>query len=121
MDAEEASMSESIAINEDLRNLSWEILITRDDLLSIAERLPDQTRERAHQTAGRLPALSTNVQRILSSLPAGVPLPESIFRILVELRDDIVQALGELDGLMTELRFLTWDGSGQGPRPFDIN
>lgn len=120
-EAEETSMSESMAINEELRNLSWEILISRDDLLNIAEKLPDPTRERAHRTAGRLPPLSDNVQRILSSLPVGVPLPESTFRILVDLRDDIVQALGELDGLMTELRFLTWDGVGRGPSPFDVN
>ena len=57
-------MSEFIEIDEDLRNLSWKILITRDDLLRIAEKLPAQTRERAHQTAGRLAPLRANVQHI---------------------------------------------------------
>ena len=114
-------MSESIEIDEDLRNLSWEILITRDDLLRIAEKLPAQTRERAHQTAGRLSPLRANVQRILSSLPAGIPLPESTLKNLVELRDSIVQALGELDGLMRELRLITWEGEGKGPNPLEIN
>lgn len=121
MDAEETSMSESIAINEELRNLSWEILITRDDLLSLAEKLPGQTRERAHKTAGRLPSLSANVQRVLKTLPPGVPLPESTFKSLVDLRDDVVGALGELDALIRELRVILWEGDGKGPNPLEIN
>lgn len=111
-------MQDEIEISEDLRNLSWEILITRDDLLRIAEKLPGSTRARAHQTAGKLSPLRANVQRILLSLPAGVPLPESTLKNLVELRDSIAQALGELDDLMKELRVITGD---QALRPFDIN
>lgn len=111
-------MSGSSQINEDLKNLSWEILITRDDLLRIAEKLPDPTRERAHRTAGKLPPLSANVQRILASLPAGVPLPESTLKYLVDLRDSIVQALGELEDLMKELRVITGE---EEIHPLDIN
>jgi hypothetical protein len=121
MGAEDTSMSESMAINKDLRILSREILSSRDDLLSLAEKLPALTRERAHQTAGKLPTLSANVQRILSILPSGVPLPESTFKSLVELRNDILQALGELDALMRELRFIVWDGECQGPRFLEVN
>lgn len=113
-------MSESIEIDEDLRNLSWVILITRDDLLRIAEKLPDKTRERAHRTAGKLSPLCANVQRILKGLPAGIPLPESTLQCLVELRDSIVQALGELDDLMKELRVLTGE-EDQALRPLDVN
>lgn len=111
-------MSESNEINEDLRNLSWEILITRDDLLRIAEKLPDRTRERAHRTAGKLPPLSANVQRILASLPDATPLPESTLKYLVDLRNSIVQALGELGDLMKELRVIIGE---EEIRPLDIN
>ncbi len=91
-------MSGSSEINEDLRNLSWEILITRDDLLRIAEKLPEQTRERAHQTAGKLAPLCSNVQRLLKSLPAGVTLPEDTLKNLLGLRDSIVLTLKEAQG-----------------------
>jgi hypothetical protein len=111
-------MSEASAINEDLRNLSWEILITRDDLLRIAEKLPERTRERAHQTAGKLPPLCANVQRILKSLPAGAPLPEGTLKNLVGLRDSIVLTLKELEDLMKELRVIIGE---EELRPMDIN
>lgn len=111
-------MSQSIEVHEDLRNLSWEILITRDDLLRIAEKLPEQTRERAHRTAGKLPPLCNNVQRILASLPAGVSLSEDTLKCLVDLRDSIVQALGELGDLMKELRVIIGE---EEIRPLDIN
>lgn len=118
MNAKEALMDESTDINEELRSLSWEILITRDDLLRIAEKLPDSTRERAQRTAGKLPPLCANVQRILKSLPAGVSIPEDTLQYLVDLRDNIVQTLRELEELMRELRVLTGE---EAIRPLDIN
>ena len=118
MKEREAEAPEPTEVQEDLRNLSWEVLITRDDLLRIAEKLPEQIRERAHETAGKLPPLSTNVQRILASLPAGVPIPESTLGYLVGLRDDIVRTLRELESLMKEIRVVTGE---ETLRPQDIN
>src|SRR5215210_3574362 len=110
-------MSE-LEIDEDLRQLSWKVLISRDRLLRIAEKLPAETRERAQKTAGRLMTLCGNLRNIIASLPEGVALPESLFQSVADLRFSIELALGELGVLIKDLHEITGepeDGEAQAP------
>ena len=113
-------MSE-LEVDEDLRQLSWKVLISRDRLLRIAEKLPAQTRERAQKTAGRLVTVCGNLRDIIASLPEGVALPESLRQSVAGLRLNVEEALGELDVLIEDLHEILGEVEDDGEAGLEIN
>jgi hypothetical protein len=109
-------MSE-LEIDEDLRQLSWKVLISRDRLLRIAEKLPAQTRERAQHTADRLMTLCANLRNIIENIPAGVALPERISQNMAGLRLSIELALEELGVLIKDLHDILGEDEDGGAGP----
>ena len=113
---------EEVEITEDLRQLTWEVLISRDHLLKIAEKLPTQNRERAHQTADRLMGLCTRLREIIKIVPAGVTMPESLLESMADMRINLEQGLRELDVLIRDLRLMSGEPEeGETTQALDIN
>jgi hypothetical protein len=90
---------------EQLRRLSWEVRISRDQLLGAAQGLPASLVEQAQETAERLMGLHQKIQEISGTLPADVEIvvPESLSESMAGLRDDGVLTLRGLDGLINDL------------------
>lgn len=105
----ETRMPEQVGdVVEQLRRMSWEILISRDQLLKAAEGLPPSLLERAQQTTERLMGLHRKLQEISGTLPADpeIFVPESLSESMAGLRGDGLLTLRELDGLITDLQEL---------------
>ena len=103
-------------VDEDLRQLSWAILISRDRLLKVAEKLPDLNRERARKTAGKLTEMGARLRIMGADLPEGVTVPESLVESVADLRLNVEQALRELSDFIQELREITGDAAGEETR-----
>jgi hypothetical protein len=115
-------MSEQeVEVDEDIRALTWEVLISRDSLLKIIDRLPEENRERAEWTAARLMSLSTRLRKIVDTLPAGVAVPEDVKESVADMRLDVELALRDLDLLVKDLRLIFGEATEAGMYPLDIN
>jgi hypothetical protein len=90
---------------EQLRRLSWEVRISRDQLLKVAEGLPSSLVERAEQTAERLMGIHRKILETSGTLPVDpeIFVSESLSESVAGLRGDGVLALRELDVLINEL------------------
>jgi len=90
---------------EHLRRLRWEVRISRDQLLKVAERVPPGIHERAQQTAERLMGLHQKLEEISGKLPPDpeIVVPESLSESVADLRDDGVLTLRGLDALINDL------------------
>ena len=93
---------------EQLRRLSWEVRISRDQLLKAAEGAPSSIHARAQGTAERMMGLHRKILEMSGKLPA-----DSEIVVPVEMSDDVSglcgegqQALRELDVLIRELHEL---------------
>ena len=103
-------------VDEDLKQLSWAILISRDRLLKVAEKLPDLNRERAQKTAEKLTEMGARLRTMGADLPEGVTVPESLVESVADLRINIEQALRELGDFIQELREITGDATEEETR-----
>lgn len=111
---EKPRMPEQVGdVAEQLRRMSWEILISRDQLLKAAEELPASLYERAQQTTERLMGLHRKLQEISGTLPADpeIFVPESLSESMAGLRGDGLLTLRELDVLITNLHELLHETS----------
>lgn len=90
---------------EQLRRLSWEVRISRDQLLNVAERLPSRFVERAQQTAEKLMELHRTFVEMSTKLPAEseMVVPAEVSENMAGLCGHGQQALRELDVLINEL------------------
>lgn len=90
---------------EQLRRLSWEVRISRDQLLKAAEQVPPGIYERAQETAEKLMSLHQRIVEISGKLPdePEIAVPESLSESVAGLRGDGVLALRGLDVLINDL------------------
>jgi hypothetical protein len=93
---------------DQLRRLSWEVRISRDQLLRASRRLPSSLFERAQKTADRLMEIHRNVQGMSEKLPPDteVAAPASLSQEVACLYREGGQALRELDVLIGDLHMI---------------
>ena len=90
---------------EQLRRLSWEFRISRDQMLKAAEGLPSRFVERAQQAAEKLMELHRKFVEMSTKLPAEseMVVPAEVSENMAGLCGHGQQALRELDVLIDEL------------------
>jgi hypothetical protein len=93
---------------EQLRRLSWEVRISRDQLLRAADGAPSSIHARAQGTAERLMGLHRKILEMTGELPADIEIA-----VPAKMSDDVSGlcgegqlALRELDVLIRELHEL---------------
>lgn len=93
---------------EQLRQLCWELRISRDHLLKTAEGLPNSLLVRAQQTAERLMGIQRKIQETSAALPADTDfaVPESVSQNVAGMREDVALTLRDVDLLTKELHEL---------------
>jgi hypothetical protein len=92
-------------LEEHLRRLRWEIQISRDSLLKVAEGLPDSLVGHSQRLAERLTVIQSSVRKTSEALPTDVDLevPESVSENLAGMRENAQGALREIDLLIAEI------------------
>lgn len=104
---------------EELRQMSWLVRITRDQVLKAAEILPPDFDEQVEAIGDRLTRASDLIRRmteLLPSEPPGLPEPLRIDVGLDELRLSIEGVIEEVSSLMDDLEQISEAlGPGQGP------
>jgi hypothetical protein len=99
-------MAEQIGdVAEELRRLSWELRISRDQLLKTAEGLPPSLLEQAQQAAEILMSFHRQIQEISARVPADVE-DATMLAVVSEkvagLRRRLAPVLWDLDLLIQE-------------------
>jgi len=93
-------------VHEQLLRMAWELRISRDSLLQIAEALPSGLRERAQETAGSLMQFWTPLREMTASLPAEGKVPASLTETVANLHRHIEKTLRNVDLLVADVREL---------------
>jgi hypothetical protein len=91
---------------EELRQLSWLVRITRDQVLKAAEILSPDFHDQVEALGDRLTRASTLIHRmteLLPSEPPGLPEPVRIDVGLDELRLSIDEVIAEVSSLIDDL------------------
>lgn len=90
---------------EQLRRLSWEVRISRDQLLKAAERAPSDIHARAQGTAERLMGIYQKIQEMSGKLPDDIEIavPAEMSEGVSGLCGEGQLALRELDVLIGDL------------------
>ena len=93
---------------DQLRRLSWEVRISRDQLLKASRKLPSDLLARAQKTADRLMEIHRNVQGMSEKLPpdSEIAAPESLSAEVAGLYREGGLALRELDVLIHDLHMI---------------
>jgi hypothetical protein len=103
---------------EELRQLSWQLRITRDQVLKMAETLPPEFRERVEKVAEQLTGLSAHLRRLITLLPnepAGLPSPIRVDVGLDGLRLSVDELAANVSSLMAEMNLVSGNQrSGKG-------
>jgi hypothetical protein len=104
---------------EELRQLSWQVRITHDQVLNIAKELPSDLRARAEKTAERLMGFSTTFRRMIAILPAetaDLVSSEWFNARMDDVRLSIEETVAEITSVMNELNQIADDlGDDDGP------
>jgi hypothetical protein len=91
-------------IEDDLRELSWAVLVSRDQILKRSENLSAKIREPALQAAGGLMEIHKHLRSFMARIPAGDSVPkEGLPETLASVRLSVQQTLQELSDAIETL------------------